>query len=339
MKSKIVLADIAKKLGIHKSTVSLALRNSPKISEGTRKLVKTTAEAMGYEPDPQLLSLASYRKTASVQRMDSTIAVLVDIDERDFSQKHYYMRHTTEAITARARDFGYRTDIFQIEQDAQAQSRLDEILKARGIRGILINHFYKSDFNIQLDWKHYACVKINDLPHNLKADTVSGNYLAAIDISIEKLQQMGHNRIAIALEKGDEIHLNNLCYSRFLAKQGVFPKEDRIDPFFFEEGDEETVHKDVQTWLAEVKPDALLAHWNLSKCTQWLKETTGHSCRFLSLTVEPSTEIYGGVRNRYDKIGEKAVQLLNNRLQSFKYGFPEAASTMLVDPEWVEPSR
>jgi len=49
MAPNVTLADIAKQLGVSKTTVSLALRNKPGVSEETRRLVLDTAQRMGYQ--------------------------------------------------------------------------------------------------------------------------------------------------------------------------------------------------------------------------------------------------------------------------------------------------
>lgn len=49
MAEKVSMNTIAKKLGISKNTVSLALRGMPGISENTRKLILNTAVELGYE--------------------------------------------------------------------------------------------------------------------------------------------------------------------------------------------------------------------------------------------------------------------------------------------------
>lgn len=49
MSKKVTMESIAKKLGITKNTVSLALRNMPGVSEKTHRLVIETARQIGYE--------------------------------------------------------------------------------------------------------------------------------------------------------------------------------------------------------------------------------------------------------------------------------------------------
>ena len=43
---RVVLADIAKKAGVHVTTVSLALRNSPRLPEATRTRIRALAESI-----------------------------------------------------------------------------------------------------------------------------------------------------------------------------------------------------------------------------------------------------------------------------------------------------
>jgi LacI family transcriptional regulator len=52
MAAKVSMSTIAKKLGVSKNTVSLALRGAPGISEKTRKLVLNTAAELGYKYTP-----------------------------------------------------------------------------------------------------------------------------------------------------------------------------------------------------------------------------------------------------------------------------------------------
>ena len=47
----ITLNDIAKKLNVSKVTISKALRDHPDIGEKTKKIVRETAEQLGYVPN------------------------------------------------------------------------------------------------------------------------------------------------------------------------------------------------------------------------------------------------------------------------------------------------
>ena len=59
--------DVASRLGISNATVSLALRDHPRIPVTTRERIKRMADEMGYQPIPMLRILSNY-KNSSKQR-------------------------------------------------------------------------------------------------------------------------------------------------------------------------------------------------------------------------------------------------------------------------------
>ena len=60
---RLSLRDIAKAVGLSHVAVSLALRDSPRVSPARRAKVKAMAKKLGYRPDPMLASLAAYRQS------------------------------------------------------------------------------------------------------------------------------------------------------------------------------------------------------------------------------------------------------------------------------------
>src|SRR4051812_45510213 len=59
--TRVTLRDIARAAGVHFSTVSLALRDHPRIPAETRERLRQLARELGYVADPLLASLSSYR--------------------------------------------------------------------------------------------------------------------------------------------------------------------------------------------------------------------------------------------------------------------------------------
>ena len=66
MNPRVTLRDIAQAAGVHYSTVSIALRDHPRISAPVRRKIKAIAQRMGYTPDPALAALNAYRKTKQI---------------------------------------------------------------------------------------------------------------------------------------------------------------------------------------------------------------------------------------------------------------------------------
>ena len=70
------LRDIARQLNVSHVTVSMALRDHPRISAERRAEVQKVAEALGYRPDPMLASLVAYRNRKRVKPVAATLAWL-----------------------------------------------------------------------------------------------------------------------------------------------------------------------------------------------------------------------------------------------------------------------
>ncbi len=73
MNELVTMAHVAKRAGVHVTTVSLALRNHPSLPEHTKERIRALAAEMGYRPDPSLRALMAYRKR---QRHARTVEVL-----------------------------------------------------------------------------------------------------------------------------------------------------------------------------------------------------------------------------------------------------------------------
>ncbi|HEX9783767.1 MAG TPA: helix-turn-helix domain-containing protein [Opitutaceae bacterium] len=77
-KRPVILADIARQAGVHVTTVSLALRNHPRLPECTRSRLQALAKEMGYAPDPALRALVAYRDKFMTHRNLQTIAYITN---------------------------------------------------------------------------------------------------------------------------------------------------------------------------------------------------------------------------------------------------------------------
>jgi LacI family transcriptional regulator len=77
MKKRVTIADLARVLGMDKSSVSLALRDSPRISEATRVRVRNAANEHNYSPNWAAKQLAGSSERAIGLVMPSTFECLV----------------------------------------------------------------------------------------------------------------------------------------------------------------------------------------------------------------------------------------------------------------------
>ena len=75
---RITMKDVARKMGVHVSTVSLALRNSAELPVATREKIQAVAREMGNHADPMLSALTAYRSGCMPPRFQATVAMIYD---------------------------------------------------------------------------------------------------------------------------------------------------------------------------------------------------------------------------------------------------------------------
>lgn len=118
------LKDIARETGLSVNTVSLALRNSPRIAEATRARIRDAADALDYRPN--------YAARALVSRRTMTVGLLLsEVTSPILTQ---VARAVERDLSAR----GYATLLTASNDDPEEERRALETLRARQVDGLLI---------------------------------------------------------------------------------------------------------------------------------------------------------------------------------------------------------
>lgn len=121
----VTLTEVAKRAGVHVSTVSRALSpSSPGIGSATADRIRVIAEEMGYEPDPAAAALRTGRS--------GVLGVLVP------HLSDYVLARIYEGVDSTANDSGYNTFVSNTNDDPLLRKeRLSELL-ARRVEGIVL---------------------------------------------------------------------------------------------------------------------------------------------------------------------------------------------------------
>lgn len=125
-KHQITIIDIAKKLGISKSTVSRALTNNPNVNPETRKAVLEMAKELDYQPNMLALGL--------IKNETRMLGVIIpDIQKPFFAAIVSGIQHAVARM-------GYRTIIAQSDESPQIEKENIQALMLSRVDGFLICH-------------------------------------------------------------------------------------------------------------------------------------------------------------------------------------------------------
>jgi len=123
----VTMADIAKKLGLSKYAVSLALSSKKGVSETTRELVFKTAEEMGYKINYHASVLKS-NKTNTIGIVTSEYAL----------QEPLFFTTLLAAIEKDIRSRGFNLNIVSIDEDAKGNVKVPDLITKTMVDGIIV---------------------------------------------------------------------------------------------------------------------------------------------------------------------------------------------------------
>ena len=347
---RVTLSDIAKKAGVHVTTVSLAMRNHPRLPEGTRQRIQALAAQMGYTPDPLLRALVAYRGGIIERRNTPTLAYVTNWSTQwGWKQVTAHGEFFTGA-QAKASELGYKLEHFWLKGEGMSQERLGQILYSRGINGLIIaSHSREMGDDLQLNWKNFSAVKIDYFPHQPALHNVTNHQSHIIRLAVQKVTAAGYQRVGCVMHRGWDHAVDHHWTAGFLCEQQHMALKDRIPGHIFPElqpaGRWLHEHnamvrvdpKPFEKWLNRYQPEVLItkAAFVLPALAQ-LGLRIPQDIALEDLFLEGTDGRVAGVRQNHETVGALAVEILAGQLQHNKFGVPTIPTTTYVEGTWYD---
>ncbi|WP_269525453.1 LacI family DNA-binding transcriptional regulator [Coraliomargarita parva] len=335
--------DIARETGLDQSTVSLALREDPRVNAQTRQQVLEVARRLGYRKDPMLTALSSYRSDIQRKSYHGNLAWLNDpkvyeLDHYDNSVYYHYRRGAQE----RALEHGYKLEIVEVDMDAPNQRRLSDILYHRGIEGIILPPLRVVGPALKLNWQHFVAVTFGWTVIEPRFHSVSPNHVYNSTELVRNLRSRGYERIAAVLFMPPQ-HLGQRHFHLWahgvevsVLQQGA---QDPIPTLRLTStnADQAAV---LQEWYRQYRPDAVAV---MLECSEFVEESLNQikilcprDIGIANFVCMDSDQHFSGIReNSYD-IGMAAVDVLVGAIRRREFGVPAIRRMLQIEGQWTD---
>jgi LacI family transcriptional regulator len=314
------MRDVAQLAGeVHPSTVSLALRNSPRVSQKVREKIQVIARRIGYRRDPLLDAFNQHRLKIVPQRAARHIAAISDFSsmaELMASPSHASAR--AGAIEAAAR-LHCQLDFFFCGNGQPHPRRLDAVLEARGLRALLIFAVKADATTLDFTWARTCSVAVDSMQLTLPFYRVTPDFREATRLLWRRAWTQGCQRIAIL--RSDSIHpaTEDRAVAGFLLEQLRHPSATPIPVFTLVP---DCVGKKTFTaWLHNHRPQTILHSSALTSSLAALLD--GEAVRCVAFDALSPDE--PGICPDYAEVGRRAVEQLVTLMQTNQLGLPQAA--------------
>lgn len=342
----VTLRDIAEKTGVSTATVSLALRNSPRISAETRARIAAAAKELGWRPNPLVgayQTLVRLRKSTGVQ---AALAWINDHPEQDYWRQPW-TRPLFEGARQRAAALGFALDEIWLggaldpANPRENERKFSKILRARGINGLLLPWLCRPqhaflvwrDFCVVCVGKHLAHLEHSAVlvPVRAQFHLVNEDDFANTRLAICRLREAGCRRVGLAISAWEDRHTDYLCSAAFLRAQAEWPPAERVPPLYSDRRD------DVVKWLLKHRPDAVIcSHGGMKSHVEAAGFRVPQDVRVAHLNLAADVEGWSGVDRRLGQIGSAAIDILTAHLFRNETGPPPFPKQMLIPGVWVE---
>lgn len=335
MPAKATLKDVAKLAGVHRTTVSLALRKDPRILPETRARVQAAAERLGYQVNPLVAALMQARRLSRPVN-DVTLAYVTNYPTRyGWKPVHHDRPDFYPGAVSRARELGYKLEDFWLAEPGMTPGRFCDILSARNIHGLIIGRLPPGQSSLTLNWERFSCVSLGMTLRSPVLHHVTENHFDTVSQAMQRCLERGYRRVGFVFsEANDSPRVGDRWLGAFLRQQLAFPAKNRV-PVCPQIPASET---DFVRWFERHQPDALIAT-HARPVLDWLKRMgvlVPRDIGIIDLEDHPQLDC-AGVRYDPNTIGALAVEILVGLLQRNETGLPAANQhEVLLTGQWCE---
>ncbi|MFN8007224.1 MAG: LacI family DNA-binding transcriptional regulator [Terriglobia bacterium] len=223
MKRKVTLHDIAKRLNLSATTISLALRDHPRISTRTKEKVRLVLKEMRYEPDQVARALVTGRS--------NLVGVIVP------NSNDPYYAEVFRGIEDAARAANYHVLLINGSYDLEAYA--DHVKDMIGLRvgGLIAAPPFMSEkpklpqFWRELESYNFHVVLVNRQLDPPIFHQVAADYHSGVRMAVESLAALKHRRVAYISGEPALLPIKQrlAAFRRFANKHGFLH-----DPALFE---------------------------------------------------------------------------------------------------------
>ena len=317
--SSITIMDIAKALGVSKSTVSRALQNSHEVGAETRKKILAYAQQHNYEPNPVAKGL-QHKQTFSIG------VVVPELKNNFFAQ-------VIEGIDEVVYQKGYQIIISQSYEKPQREIETVRHLASRSIDGLIISVSAESkeyDHLKALNKMGLPIVFFDRVAENFQTHQVVINNQKVAYTVTEMLIRKGRRRILHITHSSDlSITRERLVgYKQALAKNGIAFDERLVYNCHYGTMQVEAIEADLMKLMQmKPRPDAIFSSGDrittlIYSCLEKLGFSVPKHLAFVGFSNNTMIDLMNPhimvIRQPAHEMGKAAAELLIQLIESRK---------------------
>lgn len=360
MSTLFTIRQLAARAGVSRATVSLALRNDPRVAIGTRESVAQIAKECGYERDPVVSCLMNRLRVKKCSRVKEKIAFLTFWNTAEGWKNNTTEMAYFQGACARAQEFGYEIEHFWAKDPGINADYLSRVLYTRSIRGVVLSSLPGRAGHVSLNWTHFCTAAVSLTSIRPCMHRASHDYGQGMRLVLRNLKRKGYRRIGYVNSALFENRARGEWLAAFLTYQHQLPSQQQVPPILIKEWNldpakltrksrwrgigEHAIGRCLEwgpdgfiAWLNRYQPDVLISSTSQAlRFVRHLGLRVPEDIGFASLHRLLDSDLWAGIDRVPEKIGSAAVDLVVGQLQNNEFGLPVCPRTVLLGGIWKE---
>jgi len=330
--TNIRMQDVARVAGVSAASVSRALRGDPRIRPEVRERIKDAAQSLGYVPNPMVQALMVHRRSRCGTAGEKLALITNDVHDawrtKDVCQ--WYL----QGIRDRAEQMGCQVEVFSLEEYHHNPARLCQVLRARGIRGVILGFSRDEEHPGWMDVSEFCVVGLGTYFSRVTVDRVHLNGFYNVKLAIRQLRALGYRKPALLAPVHNNSVVGGQWSAAALDEQWQLPEDQRCPPFMVEGSQANMLA--FRHWFEEHRPDAVIAYKvrvieMLERLRLHVPDDVGVAHLF---GTEQERRTMAGIDGNLSLVGEAAVDLLLQKMMVNDRGFPEHPKDVMIAGSW-----
>lgn len=334
-KSLVTQQTVADAVGVHYSTVSLALRNHPRLPVETREKVQAAARKLGYTPNP-LISLLMSRVRRGDVDYRGTLAYVHTVPAENH-RPGYVDRNFFTGATRRAAELGYQLDKIHLAADPKAAASLTRVLVARNISGLIVHHSPSPAcprHTLPFDTSPFASVSIGVPLASPGLHYVANDQYMRPIVAARELLERGYRRPGLVITEPFDAYMAHRCSAGFWAVQEYVSEIDAV-PILRVDAAKDPAR--FAAWLRRHQPDVVLGTRPVLLDLMLASgRRVPRDIGWVHLDWLPIFAPAAGVYGNSEDTGAAAVEMVVSQLHRGESGPPHRPASHFVAGSWVD---
>lgn len=274
---------------------------------------------MGYRTDPLLSALSSYRVRGG-PREGAVLAYLSNWSATHPARYRWGQNEYFPAAFRRAEAFGFRLEEFSLATPGMTPARLSDILKSRGIPGIIVQDSpYTTPVQLKgMDWEAFSWCAIGFSLRGTLLPRVAHDPCASMKTAWRGLWARGYRRIALWLEDWQDERVDYNWSDAYFGEC----RRSGVAPLFISFNREMLSPEDLTAQWHRQRPQVVITYGRSAPLQALFKSAVRgvEIPQWFLLNAGKAQSGFHGMDLHLDTVGAKAVDTVLSYLKRREYG-------------------